>query len=84
MKIEIKKGFAGCVFGEIHSRLFEVGDICETSIDIDEELLSVALREGWVVEIIEVEEKLFPVEENKLMTEQENKVVKKRSRVKKG
>ena len=79
MKIEIKKGFAGSVFGQIHSRHFSTGMVYEVTVDIDEELAEVALREGWA------EEKLMPVVENKLMTDYPTKEVKKRKcSVKKG
>ena len=85
MKIEIKKGFAGSVFGEIHSRHFSTGMVYEVTVDIDEELADVALREGWGVIVDEPEEKVLPVTENKLITDYTTKEVKKRKRsVKKG
>ena len=74
--IKSKKNWHGCSFGELKARHYIKGEVYEVTIDIDEELAMVAIREGWAERFITDEyRKACEVEENKLMTAQENKAV---------
>ena len=84
VKIKSKKDFNGCTFREHNARKFEKGKVYEVTVDIDEELALVAIKEGWAVrdytddpeEVFE--KKLIATPENKLIITSDNKAKKTR------